>query len=62
MRGQKTLDDRLVFVGQHAAGRVDEAPTRLDQGCRGREQARLLGGEFGHRSLRLSPFEIGIAP
>src|SRR5439155_24443920 len=35
MRGQKTLDDRLVFVGQHAAGRVDEAPTRLDQGCRG---------------------------
>src|SRR5258708_36660129 len=61
VRGEKALDDRLVFVAQHAAGRVNQASTRLERRRGGREQARLLGRELGHRGLRLPPLEGGIA-
>ena len=61
MRGEKCVGDRVVFLGQDAACRIDETAARLDErGCR-RDDPRLLGDELIDVGRRLPPLEIGIA-
>jgi hypothetical protein len=60
MRGQKRRDDRLVLFGQHAARRVDQPSTGLDQRRRRREDRRLFAASSADAS-GLPPLEVGIA-
>ena len=62
MGGEEVVDDGLVLVGQHAAGRVDEATAGLHQRRRRGEDRALLGDELGDGRLRLAPLEVRVAP
>jgi len=42
MRGEKGFDNLRIFLGQQAAGRIDEAAARLEQLRGGGEDGRLL--------------------
>src|SRR5207302_9955964 len=61
MRGSKRIDDRVILVGQDAAGRIDEAAAGFDERRRRGQDSRLLGGQLCDVGRRLAPFEIGVA-
>ena len=55
------VDDRLVFIRQDTARRVDQPAARLHERRGGGEDRRLLGRQLRNGRFRLAPFEIGIA-
>ena len=61
MGGAEHLGDSLVFLGQDAAGRVDQAPTGLHHARRAIQNCRLLGGHLLDRLQTLTPFQIRVA-
>src|SRR5882724_6729631 len=61
MRGEKSRDDRIVFLGQDAAGRVNDTPAAFDERRRRGKDARLFCRQLGEIVWRLAPLEIGIA-
>ena len=61
MRGEKRGNDVVVFLGQHAARRVDEPAAGLHERRGVGEDRSLLLRELGDRGFGVPPFEIGIA-
>src|SRR4051812_37218719 len=62
MSGEKSVHDVLVFRAHKAASGINDATAGFDQRRCGRQNSRLLRGEFGNCSFGLAPFQIRITP